>query len=141
MWREKSNKRKILLYTKNYIIWDVNVDDIVILKLVKTKANYKYLVGYLNEAIRPLVLIILKLSGYVKTFEIKDGDKDEKNELMYCNIDDEKLLEKYKAIRTKIEDIELNALPIYDDRYIKTKLRTYGDNVYTNFCKMCQNMI
>ena len=141
MWREKSNKRKILFYTKNYIIWDVNVDDIVILKLVKTKANYKYLVGYLNEAIRPLVLIILKLSGYVKTFEIKDGDKDEKNELMYCNIDDEKLLEKYKAIRTKIEDIELNALPIFDDRYIKTKLRTYGDNVYTNFCKMCQNMI
>ena len=129
MWREKSNKRKILFCTKNYIIWDVNVDDIVILKLVKTKANYKYLVGYLNEAIRPLVLIILKLSGYVKTFEIKDGDKDEKNELMYCNIDDEKLLEKYKAIRTKIEDIELNSLPIYDDRYIKTKLRTYGDNV------------
>ena len=141
MWREKSNKRKILFCTKNYIIWDVNVDDIVILKLVKTKANYKYLVGYLNEAIRPLVLIILKLSGYVKTFEIKDRDKDEKNELMYCDIDDEKLLEKYKAIRTKIEDIELNALPIYDDRYIKTKLRTYGDNVYTNFCKMCQNMI
>ena len=141
MWREKSNKRKILFCTKNYIIWDVNADDIVILKLVKTKANYKYLVGYLNEAIRPLVLIILKLSGYVKTFEIKDGDKDEKNELMYCNIDDEKLLEKYKAIRTKIEDIELNALPIFDDRYIKTKLRTYGDNVYTNFCKMCQNMI
>ena len=141
MWREKSNKRKILFYTKNYIIWDVNVDDIVILKLVKTKANYRYLVGYLDEAIRPLVLIILKLSGYVKTFEIKDRDKDEKNELMYCNIDDEKLLEKYKAIRTKIEDIELNALPIFDDRYIKTKLRTYGDNVYTNFCKMCQNMI
>ena len=48
---------------------------------------------------------------------------------MYCNIDDEKLLEKYKAIRSKIEDIELNSLPIYDDRYIKTKLRTYGDNV------------
>ena len=141
MWREKSNKRKILFCTKNYIIWDVNVDDIVILKLVKTKANYRYLVGYLDEAIRPLVLIILKLSGYVKTFEIKDGDKDEKNELMYCNINDEKLLEKYKAVRTNIEDIELNALPIYDDRYIKTKLRTYGDNVYTNFCKMCQNMI
>ena len=129
MWREKSNKRKILFCTKNYIIWDVNVDDIVILKLVKTKANYKYLVGYLDEAVRPLVLIILQLSGYVKTFEIEDGDKDEKNELMYCNIDDEKLLEKYKAIRTKIEDIELNFLPIYDDRYIKTKLRTYGDNV------------
>ena len=52
-------------------------------------------------------------------------------------IDDEKLIEKYKAIWTKIQDlkiIELNALSIYDDKYIKTKTRTYGDKVYTNFC-------
>ena len=52
-------------------------------------------------------------------------------------IDDEKLIEKYKAIWTKIQDlkiIELNALSIYDDKYIKTKIRTYGDKVYTNFC-------
>ena len=35
-------------------------------------------------------------------------------------IDDEKLLEKYKTTWTKIEDvknIELNALPAYDNRY------------------------
>ena len=24
-------------------------------------------------------------------------------------------------------------MPVYDDRYIKTKIRTYGDKVYTNF--------
>ena len=49
--------------------------------------------------------------------------------MSFC-IDNVKLLEKYKAIWTKIEDfrnIELNALPVYDDRYIKTKMRTYGD--------------
>ena len=41
----------------------------------------------------------------------------------------------YKTIRTKIEDIiyiELNVLPVYDDRYMKTKIRTYGDKVHTN---------
>ena len=27
----------------------------------------------------------------------------------------------------------MHALPVYDDRYIKTKLRTYGNKVYTNF--------
>ena len=40
---------------------------------------------------------------------------------MSFHIGDEKLLEKYKAIWTKIEDlenIELHALPVYDDRYI-----------------------
>ena len=27
----------------------------------------------------------------------------------------------------------MNALPVYDDRYMKTKIRTYGYKVYTNF--------
>ena len=43
--------------------------------------------------------------------------------MSFC-IDDEKLLEKYEAISTKSEDlenIELNSLPIYDDRYKKIK--------------------
>ena len=46
------------------------------------------------------------------------------------------LLEKYKTIQTKIEGlkiIEFNVLSVYDDRYIKTKIRAYGDNVYINF--------
>ena len=49
---------------------------------------------------------------------------------MPFQIDDEKLLEKYKTIQTNIEDlrnVELNALPVYDDRHIKTKMKTYGD--------------
>ena len=56
---------------------------------------------------------------------------------MSYRINDQKLLEKYKAIWTKIEDLknmELKVLPVYDDRYIKIKIRTYGDKVHTNFC-------
>ena len=55
---------------------------------------------------------------------------------MSFHIDDEKLLEKYKAILTKIEYFkknELNILPVYDDGNIKTKIKTYEDNVYTSF--------
>ena len=55
---------------------------------------------------------------------------------MFFRIDDEKLLEKYKTNQTNIKDlknIELNALPVYDDRYIKTKIRKYDYKVYTNF--------
>ena len=37
-------------------IWGVNVDNIVISKLVKTKK--KYLIGNLDKGIRPLVLIM-----------------------------------------------------------------------------------
>ena len=44
------------------------------------------------------------MSGYVKIFRVKEGDKDKNNKLMSFRIDDEKLLEKYKVIWTKIED-------------------------------------
>ena len=40
----------------------------------KTKTNSKYLIGYLDKAIGPLVLIMPQTSGYVKTFKVKEGD-------------------------------------------------------------------
>ena len=116
-------------------IWDVNDENIVISKLVETKTNFKYCIGYLNKATRPLVLIMPKMSGYVKTIKVKERDKDKNEKLMSFHIDDEKLVEKYKAIWTKIENlknIQLNVLPAYNDRYIKTKIRPYSDQLYTN---------
>ena len=32
-----------------------------------------------------------------------------------------------------LKNIELNVLPVCNDRHIKTKIRTYGDKFYTNF--------
>ena len=32
-----------------------------------------------------------------------------------------------------LRNIELSALPVYDNRHIRSKIRTYGDKVYTNF--------
>ena len=54
------------------------------------------------------------MSGCVKTFKVEDKI----NKLMSFRIDNEKLLEKYKTIWTKIEDsknIEFDALPVYDN--------------------------
>ena len=124
---------------KTIKIWDVNVDNIAISKLVKTKNNSKYLIGYLDKAIRSLVLIMPKTSRYLKTFNFKNGDKDKNNNLISFRIDDEKLLEKYKAIWTMIENfknIEFNASPVYGDKYIKTKTRTYSEKVYANLCAL-----
>ena len=47
-------------------IWDINVDNIGISKLVGIKNNSKYIIGYLDNIIRPLVVILPKMSGYVK---------------------------------------------------------------------------
>ena len=55
---------------------------------------------------------------------------------MYFGIDREKLFKKYKTIWIKTEDsknIDLDILSVYDNIYIKTKLRIYDDKVYTNF--------
>ena len=46
------------------------------------------MIGYLDKDVRPLVLIIPKMSGYVKTFKVED----EINKLMSFRIDDDKLL-------------------------------------------------
>ena len=76
-------------------IWDVNVDNKVASKLVETKTNSMYFIGIkFDKAMRPLVLIILKVSGYVKAFKVEDKI----NKLMSFRINDEKLLEKYKVI-------------------------------------------
>ena len=63
--------------------------------------------GYLDKVIRILVLILIKMSGYISRFKVKDKN----NKLVSFRIDNKKLLEKYKTIWTKIEDsknIELN---------------------------------
>ena len=43
-------------------------------------------------------MVLLKISEYVKTFTVKEGNKDKNNKLMSFHIDGEKLLEKFKTI-------------------------------------------
>ena len=95
MAKEKSHAAK-----RPTKIWNINVDNIIISKLVETKTNSKYLIGHLDKVITLLVLILPKLSGYVKTF------KDKNNKLMFFRMDDDKLLVKYKTIWIKIEDLK-----------------------------------
>ena len=69
-------KQKFYAAEKPIKIWDVNVDNIVVSKLIETKTNSKYLIGMkFDKAIRPLVLTMPKMSGYVNTFIVKEGNK------------------------------------------------------------------
>ena len=71
----KVAKEKFYDANKTINIWDVNVDNIVISKLVETKTNSEYQIGYLDKVIIPLVLVLPKMSRYVQTFKVTDGDK------------------------------------------------------------------
>ena len=53
-------------------IWDVDIDNVVTSKLIKTKNKSKDLNRYLVEIITPLILISRKMSRYVKTFRDKN---------------------------------------------------------------------
>ena len=78
------------------------------------------MIGYLDKDGRPLVLTMPKINGYVKSFKVEDKN----NQFMSFRIDDEKLFKKYEAIWTMTEDfkkIQLNTLPVYEDKYIKAK--------------------
>ena len=58
----------------------------------------------------------------LRYLKLKVEIKIKNNNFISFRINDEKLLGKYNTIWTKIEDlknIELNALPVYEDRYIK----------------------
>ena len=51
----KIAKKEFYIEKKKTIkIWNVNVGNIAISKLVKTETNFKYLTGYLDKDITPL---------------------------------------------------------------------------------------
>ena len=62
--------------------------------------------------------------GYAKHF---DSDKT-----MSFRVSDEKLLKKFS---NNLMKIEFDSEPVYgdNDKYIKTKIKSYGDKVNTNF--------
>ena len=66
----KVAKKEFYDAKKSIKIWDVDVSNIV---SIKTKNISKYVNVYLNNVIRPLVLILPKMSEYVKTFKEKNN--------------------------------------------------------------------
>ena len=51
-------------------------------------------------------------------------------------VNDKKILKKYSEIWDKIKSLikkEFNSEPVYNDKYIKTKIKIYNNRVYTNF--------
>ena len=51
-------------------------------------------------------------------------------------VNDQEMLKKYSEIWNKIKSLiktEFNSEPVYNGKYIKTKINIYNDKVYTNF--------
>ena len=112
---------------------EVDIEEIVLLhKKSYSKDSFKYFIEYrckVNNFPSPLCVNLPRMNAYTKYFE-----KDNK----YINVlvNNKEILKKYSKIWNKIKSLikkEFNSEPVYNDKYIKTKIKIYNNRVYTNF--------
>ena len=78
------------------------------------------------------------------TSYINEFNENKNTITMSLRVNDEQLFKKYNKIWKKVEklmkiDFESKSTYGYDDKYIKTKIKTYADIIITNFHnKNCQ---
>ena len=101
-------------------------------ELYGTKNSHKYFIGYNDDdnVIRPLCIKLPQMIRYVKDFY--------SNKTMSFKASDNKLLKKYTKISEKVSslmNIKFDSEPVYsdNDKYIKTKINSYGDKINTSF--------
>ena len=110
----------------------VNTNNIVISYRVKNNDDsYKYFIAYSHDddVTRPLCIILPKIIGYIKYFY--NGGKN-----MSFKIEEESVYLKYAEIWNKIKsvlNVKFHSQPIYDDKYIKTKVKTFNNIINTLF--------
>ena len=109
----------------------------VILDQIVTSDNFKhsdegfeYFIGYQEgEIVKSLCVILPQMSGYIKYFE-----KGGKN--MSFLIKDDEVWEKYEQIWDVIKNklsIKFHSKPIYEQKYLKAKVREFDSVIKTNF--------
>ena len=109
----------------------VNEDQIVVSeKLKDNNEGFKYFIGYQEgEIVKPSCIILPQMSGYIKYFEYGGMN-------MSILIKDDAVWEKYEQIWDLIKNklgIKFHSEPVYDKKYLKTKVREYDSVIKTNF--------
>ena len=116
-------------------LMSVNLDQIVVSDKFNYNENgFKYVIGYQKgEIAKPLCVILPQMSGYIKYFEygsqnmsflIKDDDVQEKQKQILG------------VIKTKLK-IKFHNFPVYDKKYLKTKVAEYEGMTKTNILGNC----
>ena len=112
-------------------LMSVNVDQIVVSdKFKHNNEGFKYFIGYQEgEIVKPLCIILPQMSGYIKYFE--NGGKN-----MSFLIKDDEVWEKSDKIWDVIKNqlsIKFHSKPIFEQKYLKAKVREFDGVIKTNF--------
>ena len=131
---DDKKKKKSEFYKNQKVteIDQIDVNKILVSKeeLYSTKNWFKYFIRYNNnDVIRPLCVKPLQMTGFAKKFIL--------NLTISFKSSDKELLKKYNQAWKRIEKllkIKFDSKPVYgdDEKYMKTKIKTYGDSVITN---------
>ena len=120
------SKKEFYESKKGIKLKDVNADKIVVSNKVKgNNDTSKVPVGYMmNDIVVLLCLLLPQMSGSIKYFE--NGGKS-----MSFKIDEDWVYLKYNEIWNRIKEflggLKLYSEPIYDDSYIKTKVKNFSE--------------
>ena len=99
-------------------------------KFNHSDGGFKYFTGYNEgEIVKPLCIILPQMTGYIKYFENRGKN-------MSFVIKDDDVLDKYNEIWDKIKEtlsIKFHSMPVYDEKYIKAKVREFNGVIKTNF--------
>ena len=125
------NKKKFHKSKQPIDLMSVNVDQIPVSNKFKhNKEGFRYFIFYQkNEIVKPLCIILPQMNGYIKYF--KNGGKN-----MSFFIKNDEVWEKYEDIWYVIEnklDIKFHNMPVYDEKYIKAKVREFDGKIKTTF--------
>ena len=125
------NKKDFHVSKEAYTLDSVESNRILVSDKFKHGDGCIYFIGYLHndDVIRPLCIILPQMSRYIKYF-----DNVRKN--MSYLIENENVYLKYTKIWKKIKrllNIKFHSQPILDDKYIKTKVKTFDETINTVF--------
>ena len=128
---KKNYKKDFYNSKKQFDIKDIDTNRILISKPESYGKNNmrKSIIGYNDNTIIPLQLFLPKMTGYLNIFE--DGTKK-----MSFLTDNNEFLERYTKIWEKISDLidkKFDSDPVYNNKYINTKIRSYNNDIMTNF--------
>ena len=127
---KKINKKDFYSNKKQFKIKDTDISKILISESESCGKNNakEYIIGYSDDVIRPIRKFLPQMIGYVNVFD--------NNKTMSFLADDKEFLKEYNKVWEKIRDLiakKFDSEPVYGDKYIKAKIKSYNNDIRTNF--------
>ena len=127
----RPNKKEFHKSKQPIDLMSVNVNQIAISdKFKHSDEGFKCFIGYQdNEIVKPLCITLPQMSGCIKYLE-----NSGKNTSFL--IKDDEVWEEYEEISSKIKktlNIKFHSKPVYDQKYLKAKVREFDGVIKANF--------